>query len=183
MRFRERSGRAWARDACAPCSHRDMVHPSVYGLPALRAEIAAYLQVSRGINCSPSQIFVTSGYRHTIELIGHAVLKAGDRVWLENPGYPPTRELLGHMNIAAVPVPVDREGMVISDGIKAGAAGARGRGHACASEPALRVFVLTPAPGAVGLGRAKQRMGHRGRLRRRVPLCQPPAACVEEPGS
>src|SRR4029079_1856417 len=96
----------------------DMVHASVYGLPGLRAEIAAYLQVSRGINCSPSQVFVTSGYRHTIGLIGHALLKVGDRVWLENPGYPPTRELLGHMNIAAVPVPVDREGMVISDAIK-----------------------------------------------------------------
>src|SRR6185312_6415853 len=64
----------------------DMVHPSVCGLPALRAEIAAYLQVSRGINCFPSQIFVTTGYRHTMELIGHALLKMGDRVWVENPG-------------------------------------------------------------------------------------------------
>lgn len=44
----------------------DMVHPAVFGLPALRAEIAAYLQVSRGINCSPSQVFMTSGYRQTI---------------------------------------------------------------------------------------------------------------------
>jgi GntR family transcriptional regulator/MocR family aminotransferase len=96
----------------------DMVHPSVFGLPALRAEIAAYLQVSRGIDCSPSQIFVTSGYRHSIELTAHALLKAGDRVWLENPGYPPTRELLGHMNIAAFSVPVDREGMVVSEAIK-----------------------------------------------------------------
>ena len=96
----------------------DMVHPSVYGLHGLRAEIAAYLQVSRGINCLPSQIFMTSGYRHTIELIGHALLKPEDRVWFENPGYPPTREVLGHMHIAAVPVPVDREGMIISDGIR-----------------------------------------------------------------
>src|SRR4051812_9963327 len=30
----------------------DMVHPAVFGLPALRAQIAAYLQVSRGIVCS-----------------------------------------------------------------------------------------------------------------------------------
>lgn len=109
----------------------DMVHPSVYGLQALRAEIAAYLHVSRGINCSPSQIFVTSGYRHTVELICHALLKAGDRVWLEDPGYPPTRELLRHMQIAAVPVPVDREGMVISDGIKLA--------------PRARAAVVTPA--------------------------------------
>ena len=59
------------------------------------------------------------------------LLKAGDRVWLENPGYPPTRELLGHMNIAAVPVPVDREGMVVSDGIKLA--------------PRARAAVVTPA--------------------------------------
>jgi GntR family transcriptional regulator/MocR family aminotransferase len=96
----------------------DMIHPSVYGLPALRAQIAAYLLVSRGINCSPSQIFVTSGYRHTIQLIAHSLLKAGDRVWLEDPGYPPTRELLGHMNITPVPVPVDREGMIVPDGLR-----------------------------------------------------------------
>jgi GntR family transcriptional regulator / MocR family aminotransferase len=109
----------------------DMVHPSVYGLPALRAEIAAYLQVSRGIDCSPSQVFVTSGYRHTIELIGHTLLKAGDRVWLEDPGYPPTRELLAHMQVAVVPVPVDRDGMVVFDGVKAA--------------PRARAAVVTPA--------------------------------------
>jgi GntR family transcriptional regulator/MocR family aminotransferase len=96
----------------------DMVHPSVFGLPSLRTQIATYLQVSRGINCFPSQIFVTSGYRHTMELIGHALLKEGDRVWVENPGYPPTRELLGYMHVEAIPVPVDREGMIVSDGIK-----------------------------------------------------------------
>lgn len=109
----------------------DMVHPSVYGLPALRAEIAAYLQVSRGIRCSPSQVFVTSGYRHTMELIGHALLKVGDRVWLEKPGYPPTRELLRHMSIETVSVPVDRDGVIISDGIRLA--------------PQARAAVVTPA--------------------------------------
>lgn len=109
----------------------DMVHPSVFGLPALRAQLAAYLGLSRGINCSPSQIFVTSGYRHTIELIAHALLKAGDRVWLENPGYPPTQEILGHMKIEPVAVPVDREGMTVSDGVRLA--------------PRARAAVVTPA--------------------------------------
>jgi GntR family transcriptional regulator/MocR family aminotransferase len=108
-----------------------MIHPSVYGLPVLRAEIAAYLQVSRGINCSPSQIFVTSGYRHSIELIAHALLNAGDRVWVEDPGFPPTRDLLGHMHIATVPVSVDREGVVVSDGTKMAP-----RAHAAVVTPA-----------------------------------------------
>jgi GntR family transcriptional regulator/MocR family aminotransferase len=124
----------WARlgarcvRAMQPC---DMAQPSVDGLPALRTEIAAYLQVSRGINCSPAQVFVTSGYRNTIELIAHAVLKAGDRVWLEDPGYPPTREVFEHMQIATLSVPVDGEGMVVSDGIKAA--------------PRARAAVVTPA--------------------------------------
>jgi len=109
----------------------DMVHPAVYGVPALRTQIATYLRVSRGITCSPSQIFVTSGYRYTIELIAHSLLKAGDRVWLEDPGYPPTREILGHMHIAAVPVPVDREGLVVFDGIR--------------MAPRARAAVVTPA--------------------------------------
>ena len=109
----------------------DMVHPPVYGLPLLRAEIATYLQVSRGINCSPSQVFVTSGYRQTTELIGHALLKAGDRVWLEDPGYPPTREIFNYMQIEGVSVPVDGEGMVVSDAIKLA--------------PRARAAVVTPA--------------------------------------
>jgi GntR family transcriptional regulator/MocR family aminotransferase len=108
-----------------------MVHPAIYGLPPLRAEIAAYLQVSRGIDCMPSQVFLTSGYRHTIELIGHALLKAGDRVWVEDPGYPPTREILAHMNMATVPIPVDRDGMVVSEGIRLA--------------PRARATVVTPA--------------------------------------
>lgn len=109
----------------------DMAHPSVYGLPALRVEIASYLHMSRGINCSPSQLFITSGYRHTIELICHALLKNEDCVWLEDPGYPPTKEILKHLNITSVPVPVDQNGMVISDGIK--------------MAPTARAAVVTPA--------------------------------------
>jgi GntR family transcriptional regulator / MocR family aminotransferase len=109
----------------------DMARPDVYGSQVLRVEIAAYLQVSRGINCSPSQVIVTSGYRQTMELIAHALLSVGDHVWVENPGFPITGELLGHMGIAPIPVPVDREGMVISDGIKLA--------------PRARAAVVTPA--------------------------------------
>jgi GntR family transcriptional regulator/MocR family aminotransferase len=109
----------------------DMVHPPVQGLPALRAEIASYLQVSRGIDCVASQVFVTSGYRHTMGLVAQALLKAGDRVWVEDPGYPPTRDLLAHLRVEAVPVPVDVQGMVVADGIE--------------RAPRARAAVVTPA--------------------------------------
>jgi GntR family transcriptional regulator/MocR family aminotransferase len=109
----------------------DMAHPSVLGLHELRTAIASYLHMSRGIGCSPSQVFLTSGYRQTIALIGHALLKAGDEVWLEDPGYPPTRELLDSMQLAAVPVPVDADGMMVD--------------HALKLAPKARAAVVTPA--------------------------------------
>ena len=109
----------------------DMAHPSIFGQPQLRTEIASYLHMSRGIDCSPAQVFLTSGYRQTMELIRHALLKAGDRVWLEDPGYPPTRELLASMQLAAVPVPVDQDGMMV--------------GRALQLAPRARAAVVTPA--------------------------------------
>jgi len=124
----------WARVAARSVramQPADMDHPASAGLQALRTEIAAYLQVSRGINCSPSQVFVTSGYRHTLELIAYALLKPGDKVWLENPGYPPTRELFRRLNMAAVPVRVDAEGIVVAEALK--------------SAPRARAAVVTPA--------------------------------------
>ena len=108
----------------------DMVHPAVYGLPALRTEIAAYLQMARGIHCRPQQVFVTSGYRSTLALIAHALLRPGDQVWLENPGYPPTRELLGYLGMAGVAVPVDGDGLMVDAGLRAA--------------PAARAAVVTP---------------------------------------
>ena len=109
----------------------DMAHPSVCGLPSLRTEIAAYLNIARGVNCVPSQVFVTAGYRQTIGLIGRALLKPGDRVWLEDPGYPPTREMLKHMGIEGVAVPVDRDGIDVSEGLRL--------------SPWARAAVVTPA--------------------------------------
>lgn len=111
----------WARLA-AKCARSmqlsDMAHPSIYGLSSLRNEVAAYLHVSRGINCDPSQVFITTGYRNSLELITHAFLKADDQVLIEDPGYPPTRDLLNKLQIHAIPVRVDEEGIVVEEGLQ-----------------------------------------------------------------
>lgn len=95
----------------------DMTIPSAYGLASLRSAIASYLQVARGISCAPAQVFVTSGYRDTLTLIAQALLKPHDRVLIEDPGYPPTRQLLEHLQIETVPVSVDHNGMHVSQGL------------------------------------------------------------------
>ncbi|MDB5980222.1 MAG: transcriptional regulator GntR family with aminotransferase domain [Pseudomonas sp.] len=96
---------------------QDMANSSDYGLESLRNAIATYLQVARGITCLPSQVFVTSGYRNTLALIAHALLKPGDRVLVEDPGYPPTRRLLEHLQIQVSAVAVDEDGIRVAEGV------------------------------------------------------------------
>jgi GntR family transcriptional regulator/MocR family aminotransferase len=126
--------KVWARlaaRAVRATQAEDMVYPPYGGVPELRTAIATYLQLSRGISCAPSQVFVTSGYRNTMELITRALLQPGDGVWVEDPGYPPTGALLTEAGMKTVPVAVDADGLVVSHGI--------------ASAPGARAAVVTPA--------------------------------------
>jgi GntR family transcriptional regulator/MocR family aminotransferase len=117
----------WARLAarCARATTASSMVQHQDASPALRRAIASYLQVSRVIECVPEQVFITGGYRNTLDLVCRALLKTGDAMWTEDPGYPPTRELLNHAGIETVPVPVDAEGLVVTTGITR-AARARG---------------------------------------------------------
>ncbi|RST52099.1 PLP-dependent aminotransferase family protein [Variovorax sp. DXTD-1] len=99
-------------------SAADMFYGDPSGHPGLRTAVAAYLQVSRGVSCHPSQVFVTGGYRASLALIARTLLARGDRVWVEDPGYPPTQEVLRHAGQRPLPVPVDREGMVVASGMR-----------------------------------------------------------------
>ena len=82
------------------------------GLAELKVSIAQYLSVSRGFNCLPDQVIITGGYRHTLSLIAHALGGEG-KAWVEDPGYPPTRQLLQALGFTPVAIPVDEQGMDI----------------------------------------------------------------------
>ncbi len=109
----------------------DLSYPPADGLPALRTAIAAHLQVARGIHCTPAQVFITSGYRESLNLMIQALLQPGRQVWVEDPGYPPTRELLTHAGLQFAPIEVDAEGIMVSRGI--------------AQAPDASAAVVTPA--------------------------------------
>jgi GntR family transcriptional regulator/MocR family aminotransferase len=99
----------------------DLFYGDPSGYPPLREAIAAYLLVSRGVSCSPVQIFVTGGYRASLALLSRTLLKKDDRVWIEDPGFLPTQDVLRCAGHRVVPVPVDEEGLVVSRGIRLGA--------------------------------------------------------------
>ncbi len=46
-----------------------LTYPDPAGFGPLRERVATYLGLSRGVECAPEQVFVTSGYRASLELI------------------------------------------------------------------------------------------------------------------
>jgi GntR family transcriptional regulator/MocR family aminotransferase len=93
-----------------------MNQPDPAGYAPLREAIATYLGISRGIACTPEQVFITIGYQGALELLCRTVLQAGDGGWYENPGYFPGRYFLQQMGMTLTPVPVDNEGLQVATG-------------------------------------------------------------------
>lgn len=89
------------------------------GEPRLRAAIADYLRAARGVVCEPEQVIVTAGAQHAVDLAARLLLKPGDRVWLEDPGYANTWQALLAAQAEGVAVPVDRSGLVVQAGVAA----------------------------------------------------------------
>lgn len=86
------------------------------GHPPLRAAIADYLRRVRGVACTAEQVIVVSGIRQAVDLAVRLLLDPGDKVWLENPGYPGIRAVLAAADLELVPVPVDKEGLDVAAG-------------------------------------------------------------------
>jgi GntR family transcriptional regulator/MocR family aminotransferase len=93
-------------------------HADPRGNPALRAQIASYLAIARGMRCEPDQIILTSGYRNGLCLAIHALNVQGRSAWMEDPGYPITRKGLELSNMKVVAVPVDAQGVRVARGIE-----------------------------------------------------------------
>ncbi|MGS1001847.1 PLP-dependent aminotransferase family protein [Burkholderia glumae] len=108
-----------------------LAYPDPRGYLLLREKIATYLGLSRGVACTPDQVFVTGGYRATLELVLRALAAPGERMWFEDPGYLLARRFLVDAGMELVPVPVDAEGLMVE------------RGAALA--PEARFAVVTPS--------------------------------------
>lgn len=89
----------------------EMIIPPVMGYQPLREAIASYLNISRGLNCQPEQIFITSGYRANLRLILSVLAQPNDKVLFEDPGYFFGQQLLRRIAPNLHYVPVDRQGV------------------------------------------------------------------------
>jgi GntR family transcriptional regulator/MocR family aminotransferase len=84
------------------------------GSPALRAALTGYLRRSRAVRCAPEQIMVTRGVAGSLGLIAAALLRPGDKVGVEEPGYPAARAVFAAHGASLVPCPVDADGLITS---------------------------------------------------------------------
>ena len=95
----------------------DDVSAGVYGHPAghsgLREAIARHIGISRGVQASPDDITITNGIQQALDVVARVLLSPGDRVGVEDPGYPPPKRLFESLGLRIVGAPVDADGIVV----------------------------------------------------------------------
>ncbi|MBX7100691.1 MAG: PLP-dependent aminotransferase family protein [Myxococcaceae bacterium] len=102
--------RAYRRAVAGPRG-RPLAFGDPAGSPALRKRLAQLLSSRRGLSVGPDDVLVTRGSQLALHLLALALVKPGDVVAVESPGYPSAREAFALMGAHLMPVPVDREGL------------------------------------------------------------------------
>jgi GntR family transcriptional regulator / MocR family aminotransferase len=114
-----------------------MAYGDSMGYTPFREAIAEYLGAVRAVRCEPSQILITTGSQQGLQMCAQVLLNAGDRVWMEEPGYPGARLALTSPGAELVPVRVDHEGLAVTEAIRRTRTRARGR--------QVRLAYITPS--------------------------------------
>jgi GntR family transcriptional regulator / MocR family aminotransferase len=91
------------------------------GYRPLREQVAAYLARSRAVRCTPDQVVIVNGTQQALDLLARMLLRPGDAVAVEDPGYLAARQVFASYSARLIPVPVDGEGMVVSGLARSGA--------------------------------------------------------------
>jgi GntR family transcriptional regulator/MocR family aminotransferase len=91
--------------------------PSYFGSPSgdleFRTALAQYLGRARHVFCTAEDIVVTSGALQALNLLAQAMLKPGDPVGFEEPGYLMARQALLGQGLRILPIPVDEDGLKV----------------------------------------------------------------------
>ncbi|WP_232327511.1 PLP-dependent aminotransferase family protein [Herbidospora yilanensis] len=103
--------RAWRAAADLPMS----AWPDLYGDPMLREALADHLRRARAVPAGPGNVLITRGTGNGLDLLAATLLKPGDRVGVEEPGYRSARRIFASRGAEIVPCPVDADGLIVDD--------------------------------------------------------------------
>ena len=109
--WRRLEGRAWRRAAKGGTP----AYGEPAGDPDLRAAIVRHLAVARGVRAGADDVVITNGTQQGVDVIARALLRPGDVVAVEDPGYAPPRHLFSSLGLTVVGVEVDDEGLRVDD--------------------------------------------------------------------
>ena len=84
------------------------------GYQPLREAVASYLTTSRGVHCAPEQVAILSGVQESLDLVARLLLNPGDRVCMEDPGYPGAEKTFKAVGAMVRALALDSEGMMLS---------------------------------------------------------------------
>jgi GntR family transcriptional regulator/MocR family aminotransferase len=108
---------AWARLVARHAhalTHAQMAYGDPAGLVPLREAIAEHLRAARAVLCEADHVLIVSGSQAALRLATAVLLAPGDRVAVEEPGYPGARSALVAAGAEMVSIPVDEEGMSVA---------------------------------------------------------------------
>jgi GntR family transcriptional regulator/MocR family aminotransferase len=90
-------------------------YPDPAGYPPLREAIARHLAASRAVICQPEQVVIVNGTQQAIDLLARLLVSPGDRVVVEEPGYPEARRVMAAYGASIERVAVDDRGLRAED--------------------------------------------------------------------
>lgn len=105
---------AWRRAWRAASYASPMVRPNRAGLPAYRSAVAEHLLRHRGLRVGDMDVVLaTAGTSTAAAELGRAVLRPGDMVAVEEPGYQRAVGALRAAGLRVVPASVDADGLLV----------------------------------------------------------------------
>ncbi|MGQ0837516.1 MocR-like pyridoxine biosynthesis transcription factor PdxR [Actinokineospora sp.] len=111
---------AWRRAWRAAADVAPLRRPQRAGLPAYRAAVAEHLLRHRGLRVSAEfdggdgeSVLATGGTTAALAELAAAVLRRGDTVAVEEPGYQRAVETMRAAGLRVVPAPVDADGLLL----------------------------------------------------------------------
>jgi GntR family transcriptional regulator / MocR family aminotransferase len=95
-------------------SKRPAGYDNPQGSPALREAIAEHVSVTRAVACDSGDVLITAGAQQAFDLLARVLVTPGRTiVAVENPGYPPLRDVFLSHGATLITVPVDNEGIIV----------------------------------------------------------------------
>jgi GntR family transcriptional regulator/MocR family aminotransferase len=85
------------------------------GEERLRIALARLLSEMRGLAVTEGQLMIAGGSQGALDLVARTLIRPGDRVAVEDPGYPAAWRTLRAAGAELVPVPVDEAGLRVED--------------------------------------------------------------------